>query len=120
MIDAIKKADPMFEIPKNQVMQLNAEDHTEYFMHSKHEEGVKEYNSCVEQCQKPTQLLRFELEFQMREWLISMNECFHYCKMDNSSPIDCNIKCLSMHRQFLNSLIAPKVRKVWAEQQPFE
>ena len=29
---------------------------------------VDEYNTCVETCQKPLSDLRFELEFQLREW----------------------------------------------------
>lgn len=78
-------------------------------MHKETLSEVEDYNKCVERCQQPLYKLRFELEFQLREWQFSLNECFHYCKLDTSSPIECNINCLRMHQGFLRERIIPKM-----------
>ena len=67
----------------------------------------------MEECHRPVKDTRFELEFQLREWQLSLNECFHYCKLDTASPTDCNIRCLNLHTQLIAEKIAPKLRRVY-------
>ena len=44
------------------------------------------------------------VEFQLKEWQVSMNECFHYCKYDNSEPIECIQYCCKEYDQILKEV----------------
>lgn len=43
-------------------------DKVQVFIHEDNEKISKDYNSCIESCSKDIKEIRFELEFQMREF----------------------------------------------------
>jgi len=79
-------------------------DSKETFVHNKHLKQARQYNLCVEDCQKPLRDARFQIEFQLKEWQVNLNECFHFCKRDNSHPTDCIEYCLKEYKTILNDV----------------
>lgn len=58
----------------------------------------------METCQKDIRDLRFELEFQMREFNLNLNECFHYCNLDTSDNLQCVIRCFNIHQTMMEKI----------------
>jgi len=64
----------------------------------------RKYNLCVEDCQKPLRDSKFMLEFQLKEWQLNINECFGYCKRDNSDPVTCITYCCNEYGKILGEV----------------
>ena len=74
-------------------------------------EHVKAYNECLLGCEKPMRELRLETEFQTREFQINLNECFYFCRQNEtageySSQFQCLQRCLNIHQVMLGKVEA--------------
>ena len=74
------------------------------FLHQEREGMAEEYNRCVEGCQEPLRTSRFMVEFQLKEWQVNINECYYYCKYDNSEPVECNNYCTKTYKGILGEV----------------
>ena len=45
---------------------------------------VSSYNNCITECEKPIRDLRWETEFQLREFQQNINECFFFCRSNET------------------------------------
>ena len=44
------------------------------------------------------------VEFQLKEWQVNINECYYYCKYDNSEPVECNNYCTKTYKGILSEV----------------
>lgn len=65
---------------------------------------ARQYNLCVEKCQRPLRDSRFMIEFQIKEWQRNLNECFYFCRRDNSNRNDCVTYCLDNYNSILDEV----------------
>ncbi len=100
-------------LPKHKTYEISeTADHSKLFVPKTALLDYEEYNACVLTCQKPAEAIRFETEFQFREFQYNINECFHYCKQDASFPLQCIDKCYVVHEPIWAS-VKEKLEKIY-------
>ncbi|CDW86548.1 UNKNOWN [Stylonychia lemnae] len=74
------------------------------FANLEDEPVINDYNKCVDTCGKSLHMMRFELEYQLREFHLNFNECFYFCRLDTSNTIGCNYRCFDVYNQVFNDV----------------
>ena len=70
---------------------------------------VDTYNNCVTACEKPIRDLRFTTEFQVREFQLNLNECFNFCRAQETvgafrNQAECLNRCFDVHQLLLEKV----------------
>ena len=63
------------ELDENKVFIENTADNKQL---------VESYNNCVTGCEKPIRDARWETEWQLREFQRNLNDCFYFCRQQES------------------------------------
>ena len=100
------KEQTTLRIPPEDFSQTKADKESVFVIDSDEmQRKVQEYNSCVESCQSKLRKMRFECEFQTREFQLNLNECFWMCKNKETAQFttqsECVARCFNVHSKML-------------------
>ena len=72
---AMTESGSLFHIDKNKAFIVDNEENKTV---------LEDYNKCLTKCEKPANDLRFETELQLREFQSNLNDCFYFCRNQES------------------------------------